>query len=79
MAQLEFTCPGCGSHQLEEIMSDVVVASCITVIDDEYDELEYGEQTNSGGVVDRYQCENCGKLIAGDHEALLESDALKPK
>ena len=79
MAPLEFTCPDCGSYQLEEIMVNVTVASRVSKIDSESDELEYGEQTNSDGVVARYQCENCGQVIAENHEALLQSKALKPK
>lgn len=79
MAQLEFTCPDCGSYQLEEIMVNVTVASRVSEIDSESDELEYGEQTNSDGVVDRYQCENCGQIIAETLELLLESSTLKLK
>ena len=68
--EYEFTCPDCGEHKLEEIMSDVTVASEINHI---YDgDMEYGEQTNSGGVVERYQCTNCGTIIAHSQEELME-------
>ena len=77
MSHLKFTCPDCGSHVLEEIMVDVTVASRVSVISSS-DGLEYGEQTNSSGIVDRYQCENCGKVVAENEEALFTSDALKP-
>ena len=54
-----FTCPDCGSHRLEECMSDVCVSSEIIEAPEDGD-LEYGDQNNDGGVVDRYQCLNCG-------------------
>ena len=57
-----FKCPDCGSHRIEEIMADVTVASEITCIVEGGD-LEYGEQTNDGGVIDRYQCIHCGFVI----------------
>jgi len=66
----KFTCPDCGENKLEEIMSSVTVASEISVIQD--GDLEYGEQTNSSGVVERYQCANCGYTVAHSPEELVE-------
>lgn len=59
---MEFTCPICGEHRLEEIMTDVVVASIITNLNEEGDH-DYGEQVNEDGEVDHYQCVNCGWII----------------
>jgi len=65
MKQVEFTCPKCGCHTLEEIMVDVTVAS--TIIDiawcSEGIEYDYGEQTNEDGVIIRYQCVGCGFIL----------------
>ena len=59
---VEFTCPACGKHRLEEVMVGVTVASIIIAIPDCGD-LNYGEQTNENGTVDRYQCVDCGFVI----------------
>ena len=67
-----FTCPQCDGHQIEEIMADVTVATEVASF---YDDggLDYGEQTNSDGIVDRYQCETCGWAIpATDVEELIQ-------
>lgn len=76
MARFKFTCHKCDSHRLEEVMFDVTVISEIAVLDD--DGLEYGEQTNEDGVVDRYQCCNCGQSVAVDEKALFKSLELSP-
>ncbi len=54
-------CPSC-KHQLEEIMIDVMVASVIVSIS-ECGDITYGDQTNDGGTVDRYQCMQCEYVI----------------
>jgi predicted RNA-binding Zn-ribbon protein involved in translation (DUF1610 family) len=59
---VKFKCPDCGGHRIEEIMSDVTVASEITCIPEGGD-LDYGEQTSDGGVVERYQCMHCGFVV----------------
>jgi len=65
--KIKFCCPKCGCKVIEEVMANVTVASDIqdeTLYDGRYLELGYGEQTNDGGEVDRYQCKNCGYTIA---------------
>jgi len=57
----EFTCPDCKGHRLEEIQSDVTVAS--EIINVHQDCLDVGEQTNEGGDIDRFQCVDCGWVI----------------
>tara|TARA_Y100000310_G_scaffold280329_1_gene299987 strand:- start:1063 stop:1551 length:489 start_codon:yes stop_codon:yes gene_type:complete len=59
--KLKFTCEQCGEHRLEEIMVDVVVSSEITVSED--GNIDYGEQSNDGGEVERYQCMACGQDV----------------
>lgn len=79
MARFKFTCQKCGSHKLEEVMFDVTVVSEIAVLDDDDDDgLEYGEQTNEDGTVDRYQCVNCGQSVAIDLSSLFKSPELSP-
>jgi transcription elongation factor Elf1 len=57
-----FTCPDCKGHRLEEIMVNVTVASEIIVIHS-CGYCEYGEPSNDCGVIDRYQCLDCGFMI----------------
>jgi len=83
---LEFTCPKCGEHRIEEVMADVVVASRVWLAqnaDGSDPSYDHGEQTNEGGHVDRYQCGNCGWTIINDGGAYerytqdgLDGDAL---
>jgi len=49
-------------------MVDVTVASELTEVHACGDH-EYGEQTNDGGVVERYQCMGCGHVLADAHGA----------
>jgi len=59
-----FECPSCKSHRIEEIMSGVVVASIVEGVGfGGY--VDYGDQSNDDGVVDRYQCVNCGWTVPG--------------
>ncbi len=61
MPNLNFKCPHCSRTKIEEVMDDVVVASVLTAI--EVDHGDYGEQTNYGGLISRFQCESCGSWI----------------
>lgn len=65
-------CPRCGENRIEEIMVGVVVASRINDVPIDCTDFDYGEQTNDGGEVDRYQCEGCGYTIAQTPEELVE-------
>jgi rubredoxin len=64
---MNFTCPECQQHRLEEVMTSVIVAS--TIIDAQDGSIDYGEQTNEGGLVDHYQCMDCGYIIRWDEES----------
>lgn len=64
--KIEFKCPKCDGTAVEEIMVDVTVSTevdSITQYGDGSVDLFYGEQTNEGGCVERYQCGDCGYLI----------------
>jgi len=71
---VEFTCTKCGSHRLEEVMAGVTVSSIVhtLAIEDGEVSMEYGEQSNEGGTVDRYQCMDCGDMVANSQEELIE-------
>jgi len=69
---LEFTCPKCGEHCMEEIQVEIIVASRIHLVqnaDGSDPSFDYGEQTNDNGPnghIDRYQCAGCGWTIIED-------------
>lgn len=73
MAHKEFTCPECGCHVLEEVMSDVTVTTVIKSVGEGGD-IEYGLQSNEGGEIVAYQCQSCGWEIpdVADCESLYE-------
>ena len=74
--KINFKCPTCKCHSFEEVMSDVTVSSDVGTdaiyLGDGDIELEYCEQINDGGEVERYQCASCGKLLATDSQALFQ-------
>lgn len=71
----QFVCPCCKHLRLEEILVNVNVASVIgEVFRDGY--AEYEEQTNSGGVIDRFQCVNCGYVITDNGNRIDDYDDL---
>lgn len=64
-----FECPSCKRDVLDEVMIDVVVSTHITDIYrfDDNSSVEVGYDSDlvedisyAGGVIDRYQCSNCG-------------------
>lgn len=70
----EFTCKKCGSHTLEEVMTDVTVSSSIKGFEilDGFIDIDYAEQSNEGGEIETYQCLNCGEAVANSQEELIE-------
>ena len=59
---MKFKCPKCNSSELEEVMTDVTVASEVLDIDED-GVMDYGDQTNEDAGVDRYQCGDCGEVL----------------
>lgn len=59
-----FKCGNCGETRFEEVMTDVVVLSEVSHVD-EGGAVDYGEQSNEDGSVMRYQCLHCGHGIRG--------------
>ena len=70
---LKFKCPSCGDTRLEEVCTDVVQSSICTCISEEGID-EYGETSYDGGVLDRYQCLNCGYVINDDKGNKIECE-----
>ena len=68
---LRFKCPQCSSERLEEVMTDVTVASMIDGVEelsgdigeDNLLDVHYGDATNDGGEVACYQCVDCGTVL----------------
>ena len=70
-----FTCPNCSGHQVEEVMSQVVLSTPIlevSVDEEDVDELnlavsveyDHDNETTDGGEVEHFQCLHCGEVIA---------------
>lgn len=70
-----FTCSDCGCHCLEEIMTDVAVATTIQEVDGP-DVMHGDDVENHGGFVNRIQCWNCGKVIADEDNGNLAYENL---
>lgn len=72
---IKFKCPKCGAARIEEIMGGVTVASEIcpeaTYQGDGQIEVQYGEQTNEDGEVERYQCNDCGFNLGSSSQELM--------
>lgn len=71
---MNFVCPRCESHRLEEILLGVVQATEVDNITDHNGDpcIEYGEISLDDGHVSHFQCLKCGEHIADDEEDLLE-------
>ena len=68
---IKFTCPTCQHHRLEEIMTQVSVASEIANISIDGDHT-YGEQTNEDGYISQYQCIHCGHILMDNGEVITD-------
>jgi hypothetical protein len=69
-----FTCSSCGGHVIEEIMVKVVVASTLIIHHD--GDVDYEDQTNEGGEVERFQCEGCGAVLVEDGVAITDREQM---
>lgn len=69
-----FSCPKCKSVLLEEIMTDVTMKSRVVSI--EGGDIEYGvTSAGDSGEVSRYQCADCGCVVAhSDTELFAKYD-----
>lgn len=64
--------PECGGEHIEEVMSNVTVVSRLAYVGDGGPgDIRYDTQTNEDGEVDRYQCEDCGRVIADNEKDLV--------
>lgn len=66
--QYRASCPRCQHPVFEEVQVDVTVSTEFTSMqlhtEEDFLEPDYGESENHGGVIDRYQCANCGHVVA---------------
>jgi len=67
--KINFVCEKCGCNKIEEIAVDVVVTSVLkneaTYLGGGEIDLQYGKSENGGEpVIDRYQCAECGCILA---------------
>jgi len=75
MRTVEFTCPRCGKHQLDEITRGTATTeiSNLVVGNNGIVDCEYGPTLNDDTEIIRYQCSWCGHvLLVTDLEELVE-------
>lgn len=66
MDTIEFTCPRCDGHRVEEVMINVTVVTPINTIHtgDGLGDCEYGSNIiNEDGEVDCFKCRKCGYVV----------------
>lgn len=74
-----FECPDCKQDLLEEIMVGVQLCTALTdmhkleneTVEVEYNQFELDGVQWSDGVVDRYQCANCGRVIRNEEGDII--------
>lgn len=66
-----FCCPSCEDNRLEEIVSGATVATEISIEDGE---VIYGEQSSDSGMLERYQCVNCGYTLTDEEGDTIQSE-----
>jgi hypothetical protein len=64
--KFKFKCPKCGCIDVEEVMTDVVQYSLISVIEENDGKaaVDYASNSCDGGNVDHYQCHGCSFVLA---------------
>jgi len=74
--RINFECPKCGHDDFEEIMGGVTVTSTVSSFASYYGEgsleLQYTDQNNESGEIERYQCGRCGFKLTDTSEELYE-------
>lgn len=60
--KLEFACPKCGGNRIEQVFTDAVAFSDVTLYEDSEDDV-YGEITIEGEEFRFFQCAKCGWSI----------------
>ena len=70
-----FTCPQCGWHQLEQIITDATMTLPMILLDVNADsEYDMDRVYNDGGVIDRFQCSKCGFIIKNKDGKPVDSE-----
>jgi len=68
---LKITCPDCGSNRLECCEDGPYVSEVVNI--DEEGDFDYGE-INASGMVDRYQCLNCGYVLSHEDGSSIDDN-----
>jgi len=68
---MKFICPSCKGRRLE-CVQDGVHSSIITELSEEGD-FNYGEIQSDDGMVDRFQCVDCGQVIKDGKETIQDN------
>lgn len=63
--KLQFTCPTCGLHRLDEVLENVTQFSTMIMelCDDDSLAIDYDDHYCENGDITRYQCTDCGYII----------------
>jgi predicted RNA-binding Zn-ribbon protein involved in translation (DUF1610 family) len=76
--KLEFTCPVCSQHELEELRSayiiiEIIDADILSDGNNGNDELDlfYGVERTEDRDIEEYRCETCGHTIATGKTELM--------
>ena len=76
VGEVEAKCPRCGRSCFEEVMTGVTVSSPFKIVDldlpDGSMEPNFEHAENTGGAIDRYQCADCGHIVAKTTDEFLE-------
>ncbi len=75
MAKLIFTCPKCGEHNVEEVITCNQASFLITYADTD-DRVEYADaQLDDDAMLNHYCCADCGHIL----KDVIDLDDLKKK
>ena len=70
MKKIEFTCPECGSHRLDEVKTGVTIKRAVTSIT-EPSFIDCGEPRIANHHVDYYQCASCDFFVRNEQGKVL--------
>jgi len=65
--KLEFTCPDCGKHDLEEVLTGIVYINDVVSIDDGEVWTRHREM-DGDSTRESYRCKNCGFIVKNEKD-----------
>jgi len=72
MSVKKFKCSKCGCRRAEEVMVNVTESIAIEGVDED-GYVIYGNSSNDGGEIDRYQCLKCGEVVLDEQGRKIAS------